>query len=54
MNRLKNDPATFAATFLMVVYGEIHIKPAVLNNLANVVAGPVPIDLPNINTSFGL
>ena len=52
MNKLRNFPATFAATFLIVVYGETHMRPAVLKSLAKVVAGPVPIERPNMNTSF--
>ena len=52
MNKLKNAPATFAATFFIVVYGDTQMRPAVLNSLAKVVAGPVPIERPNMKTSL--
>ena len=52
--RLRNLPATLAATFLIEVYGLIKIRPRGLKWFANRLAGPVPIDLPKIRTSLEL
>ena len=44
----KNFPATCADTSLILVYADIVIKALGWYCFANYVAGPVPIDLPNI------
>ena len=48
---LRNLPATFTATSLTVVYGLISTRPRGLYKLANMLEGPLPIDLPKRITS---
>ena len=52
--KYEKNPTLVAATFLILVYGDIKIKPPILWILARNVAGPEPSDLPRAIMSYAL